>query len=91
MKPLPALVDRLPSDCVGQLYSTVQMDTGDFNSRARTMTSTSFWAFFFYVFLSTMSPQTRRVTCSTWCPCLSDADWRLQSDVVPNLCLLTWA
>ena len=24
-------------------------------------------------------PTTRRVTCSAWCPCLSDADWWLQS------------
>ena len=29
---------------------------------------------------SSMPPQTRHGTCSTWRPCLSDADWCLQSD-----------
>ena len=32
-------------------------------------------------FLSSTLPYTCRMICSTWCPCLSDADWCLQSDV----------
>ena len=29
--------------------------------------------------------------CSTSCPCLSDADWRLQSDIMPCSRFSTWA
>ena len=36
-------------------------------------------------------PHARRAMCPTWCPCLSDADWCLQSDALPDSRLLTWA
>ena len=40
---------------------------------------------------SSIWPDTLRVICSTQCPCLSDADWCLQSDGIPDSRLLTWA
>ena len=39
-------------------------------------------------FPSYMLPYTHRVACSTWCPCLSKADWSLQSDPTPDSRLL---
>ena len=51
-----------------------------------TATSTSFWAMS-PAFPSSMPPATRRVTCSTWCTVPPEANWCLQSHVVPDSCL----
>ena len=43
-----------------------------------------FWSFS-HVLLSAMAPHTRRVKCPAYCPCLLDADWRLQPDVTDGI------
>jgi len=40
---------------------------------------------FFLFSPSAIPPRTCRVICPTWCPCLSDADWCLQSDVMAGM------
>ena len=50
--------------------------------KERTATSTSFWTTLEGYF-SSWPPPTRRGLCSTWLPCLLDADWCLRSDVQP--------
>ena len=47
--------------------------------RRRTATSPLRWTAI-HVFSSPTSHRTRRVICSTWCPCSSGADWCLHSD-----------
>ena len=55
-------------------------------SKLCTATSTSFWTISEGC-LGSSSPHTRRVLCSTWLPCLLDADWYLRSDVMTDSCL----
>ena len=51
--------------------------------RLRTATSTSFWTISEGC-LGLLPPHTRRGLCSTWLPCLLDADWCLRSDVMTD-------
>ena len=59
-----------------------------------TATSTSYWTIS-EGYLGSLPPHTRRALCSTWLPCLLDADWRLRSDVMTASCLqgtcVAWA
>ena len=54
-----------------------------------TATSTSFWTLSEGC-VGFLPPRTRCALCSTWLPCLSDADWCLRSDVMTGSCLQGW-
>ena len=68
---LDAVADKIePGGCAGFIYTS---------GTTGTAISTSFLTVFRAGFSST-PPRPGRVVCSTWCPCLSDAAWCLQSD-----------
>ena len=59
---------------------------GTITWHAGAATSTSFWTISEGC-LGSSPPHTRRALCSTWLPCLVDADWGLRSDLMTDSCL----